>query len=362
MIFSFCARISLLRRRWRNGASWVAVEPNHRLQQFRRRAPRMAEMAGRASVTSAAPAAQRSARSVKRIWPLLLAAGLTSGCGSFRQPPLPQPAKTAAVLPAPAFDPAWVAKLRAADTIYFGLTKSATAPEQPIWKIVQLLQSGDQRLSFGWAEIAASQQPRLEQWKRQEIPTAQLLDELVRPERTALLRPAFRPDLGQTALGCARDLLGKIRDGTSLSPEEEAELPTGYQVRPGAFEDFADRVASSSRLRHYQIRHLFRAHLVAEETFADNIVRFHREQSDARLLVFLPNDALIDPREIADFAAQKMPSRQLILDRSQPLREAQPQLVYRNGESKTGLRALSRVEHLPYALAPFTRSWSTRML
>ncbi|MBA3961527.1 MAG: ChaN family lipoprotein [Chthoniobacterales bacterium] len=280
---------------------------------------------------------------MKRVWSLFLAAALTSGCGSFRQPPLPRPEKTAALPPPPEFDPAWAAKLRAAETIYFSLTKSSTAPEQPIWKIVQLLQGSGQRLAFGWAEIAATQQPRLEQWTRQEISTAQLLDELVRPERAALLRPAFRPDLGQAALGCARDLLGKIRDGTNLSPEEEAELPVGYQVRAEAFEDFSDRVASSPHLRHYQIHRLFRAHLVAEETIADSIVRFHREHSDARLLVFLPNDAMIDPREIADFAAQKMPLRQLILDRSQPLRETQPQLVQRSREGETSFSALSSV-------------------
>ncbi len=264
---------------------------------------------------------------MKHSWSLLLAAALTSGCGSFRQPPLPQAASSAATASAPSVDEVWAAKLRAADAIYFSLTKSATAAGQPIWQIVQGLQGSGQPVALGWAEVPATEQPLFEQWKRQEITAAQLVDQLVRPDRAALLRAALRPDLRQAALGCARDLLGKIRDGATLSAEEQAQLPTGFRPRPAAFENFVDRVTASARLRRYDMRHLYRVHLVAEQTIAENIVRFRREHAESKLLVFLPNDAMIDPREIADFAAQKMPLRQLILDRSQPLREAQPQLV-----------------------------------
>lgn len=265
---------------------------------------------------------------MKHSWSLLLAAALTSGCGSFRQPPLPRAASTTTATPAPTADEAWAAKLRSADAIYFSLTKSATAAGQPIWQIVQLLQGSGQPVALGWAEVPATQQPLLEQWKQKEITATQLLDQLVRPERAALLSGALRPDLGQAALGCPRELLGKIRDGETLSEEEQAQLPAGFRPRPEAFEDFADRVTTSARLRRYNIRRLYRAHLVAEGTIAENIVRFRREHAESKLLVFLPNDAMIDPREIADFAAQKMPLRQLILDRSQPLRETQPQLVW----------------------------------
>ena len=217
--------------------------------------------------------------------------------------------------------------LRAADAIYFSLTKSATAPGQPIWEIVQNLQNAGHPVALGWAELPAPEQPRLDAWQRSEITSDQLLGELVRPERAALVRPAFRPDLAQVALGAPRSLLGKIRDGTALTAEEEALLPQGFRTPPEALENFSDRVATSARLRRFNLRRLYRAHLIAEQTIAANVIRFHREHPASKLLVLLPNDTLIDPREVAAFVEQQMPLDQLILDRAPPLQTAQPQLV-----------------------------------
>ncbi len=263
----------------------------------------------------------------RRLGLLLFAALLTSGCGSFRAPPLPQASSTTAPSPAPESENTWTARVRAADAIYFSLTKSATTSGQPIWQVIQLLQASGQLVALGWAELSATEQPLLEQWQRGEAPATESLPRLLRPERAALLRQSARPDLAQVALGCPHDLLAKIRDGAALSAQEEAELPRDFRPAPEAFEDFADRVAASSRLRRYNLRRLFRAHLVAEQTIAENIVRYQRAHPEGKLLVLLPNDAMIEPREIAAFAAQKLPLKQFILDRAQPLHAVQPQLV-----------------------------------
>lgn len=292
---------------------------------------------------------------MKGSWSLLLVAVLTSGCGNFRQPPLPQAATTAGAAPVPNADEAWRARLRSADAIYFSLTKSATAAGQPIWQTVQLLQGSGQAVTLGWAEVPAAQQPLLERWKAQEITASELLTQLVRPERAALLSGTLRPDLGQAALGCSGKLLGKIRDGEPLSENEEAQLPTGFRPPRDAFENFADRVSMSAPLRRYNIRRLYRAHLVAEQAIADNIVRFRREHTVSKLLVLLPNDAMIDAREIADFTAQKMPLRQLILDRSPPLREMQPRLV------TCGRRGFKVVDRSPSAARDNRRFASPRL-
>jgi hypothetical protein len=245
----------------------------------------------------------------------------------MRQPALPEHAAATTASPAPPADDNWSSRLRSADAVYFSLTKSGLGDGALVWRVVQMMQTGRERVTLGWAEIPAAQQPLLEQWQRQEIPPGQSLDQLVRPERAGLLRQTLRPDLGQAALGCSRALLARIRDGKDLSAEDVAQLPTGCQVRPDAFDNFADRVGILPRLRRYDLRRLYRAHLVAEQTIAENIVRYRRDHAASKLLVFLPNDILIDPREIADFAGQKLPLRQLILDRTQPLRENPPQLL-----------------------------------
>ena len=259
-------------------------------------------------------------------WWLLLAVALTSGCGGIGKPALPKaPAGEAGAVRPP--DNAVTAQLRNANVIYLCLTKSATLDNQPAWQIIETIQQTGQRLTLGWTEIPVAEQPLLDRWQRQEISPEQLLGELVSPERAQLLRQAFRPDFVQVALGCPREILAKIRRGDALSAEERAALPQGFRPEPEAFETFLDRVTTSRRLRHDNVRRLYRAHLVAEQSIAQNIVRFVSDNPDAQLMVLLPNDLLIDPHEIATYAAQKMHLRQLILDRSQRLPGARPQIL-----------------------------------
>ena len=263
---------------------------------------------------------------MKRASILLLAVGLTSGCGHLGQAPLPQgAAATSAPATAPV-DQAWAKKLQQADAVYFSLTKSGTVEIEPARQIVALLQRSGARLALGWAEIPANQQPLFDQWQRQEISPAQLLERLVRPKHDSWLRQGLRPDLAQVALGASPVLLRKIRDGENLSAEESAQLPEGFQAQPEALENFAERVSGAPRLRRYNVRHLYRTHLIAEQTLAENIVRFRRDNAGTKLLVFLPNDILINVREVAAFVRQKLPLRQLILDRTEPLEE-RPQLL-----------------------------------
>lgn len=257
---------------------------------------------------------------------LLLAVALTSGCGTFSKPPLPRFALGEAPRPTPAIDP-WTIRLRATDVIYFGLTKETTTSDQPVWRMVEAWQNGGARVALGWTDLPAEQQPRLEQWRREEISTSQLLDQIAAPSRRDALRRVLRPDLRQLALGAPPGLLRKIRAGASLSAEESALLPNDYRTPPETLDDFADRVATSARLRRYDVARLYRAHLVAEQMIADNIVRFMHDNPGMKLLVFLPDDAMINPREVADFAAQKSSARQLILDHSGKLPAAHPQLL-----------------------------------
>lgn len=261
-------------------------------------------------------------------WWLLLAAALTSGCGSLGKPPLPRFAASESARSIPR-EEGWARELRKADVVYFGLTKSGAADDHPPWRIVEVWQRGGQRVALGWAEIPSVQQPLLEQWQRRELSAQQLLAQLAPPNEREWFRQALRPDLVQVALGAPRELLAKIRAGEALAEEERALLPKDLRPRPDAFDNFIDRVATSSRFRGDDFARLYRAHLLAEQMIAQNIVQFMRDNPGAKLLVFLPDDLMIDPREIADYAAQKISLRQMILDRSHPLPGARRQLLTR---------------------------------
>jgi hypothetical protein len=286
-------------------------------------------------------------------WWLLLAAALTSGCGSLSKPPLPKFATGEAPRPA-LVDEKWAASARRADVIYFGLTKRPAAESQPAWRIIDFLQHGGARVALGWSELPVAQQPLLDQWQRQVISTQQLIDQLGLPQHDDWMRRALRPDLVQVALGSPRELLHKIGAGQALSEEERALLPANYRPRPDSLENFADRISTSARLRRYNLARLYRAHLTAEQIIAENIVRFTHHNPDVKLLVFLPDDAMINPREVADYAAQKAPLRQMILDRAQQPPGERAQLLARR--SAKGGRFLTLGEISPSPQQALTRS------
>lgn len=256
------------------------------------------------------------------------------------KPPLPKFA-TGRAPPKATEDDQWSASVRRANVIYLGLTKGFATESEPAWRVVDALQRNGDRIALGWTELSTDQQPFFDQWQRQEISSQQLLDHLGAPDRSDRLRP----DLVQVALGSSRDLLRKIRAGDPLTTEERASLPKDYRLPANAFNEFADHVSTSARLRRYNVTHLYRAHLAAEQMIAENIVRFMRDNPAVKLLVFLPDDAMISPREVADYVAQKAPLRQMILDHAQTSPGERPRLLARrrgwlleviNGAPKSG--------------------------
>jgi hypothetical protein len=268
---------------------------------------------------------------MKRRW-LLLASALMSGCGTSGKPPLPRFAVSVAPRPAISEQTSAV-RLQQADLIYFGLTKRSATNSSTAWRVlIETLQGSGDRIALGWAELPATQQPLLDQWQRQEISAPELLDQLAVSSSDSWLRQALRPGLLQVALGAPKDLLHRIRAGETLSAEERALLPRDYQPpHREAYDDFADRVSTSPRLRRYRPSHLYRAHLAAEQIIAENIVRFTHEHPGTKLLVFLPDDIMVNPPEVAAYVAQKASLRQMILDRSPGPHDSRPQLLARRG-------------------------------
>jgi hypothetical protein len=272
-------------------------------------------------------------------WLLLPAAALASGCGSLAKPPLPKFALGPAPGP-PAAEDANAARLQSADVIYFGLTRKAES--DPAWQVVTTLQRGGRQVALGWSDLPVTQQPLLDRWAAQKISAPELLAQLDRPARTEF-RDALHSDLRQVALGPPSGLLRKIRAGDPISPNERAFLPQDYSSSPEGYDNFVDRVDTSPRLRRYNLAHLYRAHLAAEQIIAENIVRFRRDHPDIKLLVFLPDDIMIDPREVADYVAQKENVRQMILDRAGAQPKTRPQLL---AAARSG-RALQIVNRAP---------------
>jgi hypothetical protein len=286
-------------------------------------------------------------------WLLLPAAALTSGCGSLAKPPLPKFAHGPAPS-GPAAEEGNAVRLRTADLIYFGLTKNVDCA--PAWQVVKTLQRGGQQVALGWSDLPVTQQPLLDRWAAQEISAPALLAQLERPARPEF-RDALSSDLRQVALGAPPGLLRRIRAGDSISPNERALLPQDYRSNPAGYDNFVDRVAISPRLRRYSLPRLYRAHLAAEQMIAENIVRFRRDHREMKLLVFLPDDIMIDPREVADYVAQKVNVRQVILDRAGGQPKTRPQLL----AAVRSARALQIVDRAPETARDHRRLLAPRL-
>ncbi|MGI8889473.1 MAG: ChaN family lipoprotein [Chthoniobacterales bacterium] len=261
-------------------------------------------------------------------WWWLLAALVLSGCGSLRQPPLHKFAADEAPSSRPSggIDPA---SEQRADVIYLGLTNKTVPQTHPAWRLIATLQQGGARVALGWTDLPATEQTLLDQWQRQELSAQQLIDQLGAPERGEWMRRALRPELLQLALGSPRELLSKVRSGADLTTAERAQLPRGYRPRPEALDTFTDRVSTSPRLRRYNLEQLYRTHLLAEQMIAEHIVQFMMDHPGVKLLVFLPDDAMINAREIAEYVAQKTSLRQMLLDRVGGSDGERPQLLAR---------------------------------
>jgi hypothetical protein len=151
--------------------------------------------------------------------------------------------------------------------------------------------------------------------------------------------------------------LRKIRAGDSISPNERALLPHDYRSNPEGYDNFVDRISISPRLRRYNLPRLYRAHLAAEQMIAENIVRFRRDHREVKLLVFLPDDVMIDAREVADYVAQKEDARQMILDRAGAQPETRPPLL----AAARSARALQIVDRAPETACHHRRLLAPRL-
>ncbi len=253
-------------------------------------------------------------RSVK--WWLLLAAALTSGCGTPGKPPLPK----FAVGEAPRRRP----KTKSLDRDSSSRGRDLFWPNEKI--------RGGERAGLARRRGVATQRRARRAW----------LDRTFRRRSNRCLtngsgRKFPRNNCSTSsarrnaATGCAQRCVPiscksrSVRRGSFCAKSAPAKRsPTRNarscrritDPRPDAFDNFVDRVSTSARLRRYNVTHLYRAHLAAEQMIAENIVRFMHDNPTVKLLVFLPDDAMINPREVADYVAQKASLQQMILDRS----------------------------------------------
>ncbi len=262
---------------------------------------------------------------------LLLTVSLLLGaCGLFSsKPSLPKEAATASP---PDNADKWMLAVQHADIIYFPV--EAIGPEsgdQPSMKIVQALKNSGTPFSIAWQGIEHDRNvPGEPRWTY----TGRLRDRC----RTVLRQTI---DARHLFVGLPGAIRAKLQTGSVLDENERGLMPRGYRTPANGLEDFAEQLAAVRGLQEREIENLYRAHVVAEQFAAEEIVAYLREHPGEKLLVFARRRELDGDLGLPGFVAQKLKLRQINFE-LQYVRKAQPRLVSspRTGGSIGGIQVV----------------------
>lgn len=249
---------------------------------------------------------------------LLAAALLLNGCGLFSgKPSLPKQASSESPI-----DSAneWTLAVQRADIIYLPVEAiGSDSFDRPPAKIVQALKDDGTRFSIAWLGIEHDKSnpdtPNDPRWTY----AGRLRDRC----RTVLRETI---DARHLFLGLPGAIRAKLQRGAALSDNEKGLLPRGYRAPANGLEDFAEQLATVRGLQEREIENLYRAHVVAEQFAAEQIVSYMRERQGEKLLVFARRRELGGSIGLPAFVAQKLKLRQINFE-LQGSRKAQPRLV-----------------------------------
>jgi hypothetical protein len=246
---------------------------------------------------------------------LLTVSLLLGGCGLFSsKPSLPKQAGTASPLNNA---DKWTLAVQHADIIYFPVEAIGAEPfDQPPVKIVEALKNSGTPFSIAWQGIEHDRNaPSDPRWTY----TGRLRDRC-----RVILRQNI--DARHLFVGLPGAIRAKLQRGSVLDENERDSMPRGYRTPANGLEDFAEQLATVRGLQEPEIENLYRAHVLAGQFAAEQIVTYLREHPGEKLLVFARRRELGGELGVPAFVAQKVKVRQINfeLERS---RKAQPRLV-----------------------------------
>lgn len=302
---------------------------------------------------------RRFRAAVRCAWPALIVVQLllTPGCAFFfPKPALPKRGTIeAAAAPAPGDDfSGYVAR---ADVLYFPSERLGGGGAEACARLLENFRREGVRFTVAWDLIDAEQQPLLDEISAAESGRERLIERL-RLNGTArdrqhcrqLLRDA--PGIRYLALRFPDRVLEKLRIVNYSGAAENAELPQGFTVAPNDFELFTEQLPSVRALPERDLRGLYQAYLATEQFAADRIVDHLREAQGTKLLVFLHRRHLDPARGVPQFVAQKIKTRQVVVEPAGTDRTGADLITSGNG----GRRRARLGEVVDNAPAPF-RDW-----
>jgi aminopeptidase N len=253
----------------------------------------------------------------RRIVSPCLAVVLGLGGCAFRnhQPVLVEPAGGASN------DASLWKSITSADVVYIGEVHNNQRDHEYELQLVKNMLAYHFRIAVGWEMFARTNQPLLDKFDRHQISLEQLLDQTGFKKSWGVYSPVYAKILATTAangipniaLNATNRLVHRLAMGQTLNPAEQKQVPTGYKVRPGAFENFVNLLGDHPGMAAADLHRYFDAQNTWDQTMADSIVEFHRQNPETKIIVLTGRAHVQGGFGVPSYVAQKANLRQLVL-------------------------------------------------
>ena len=208
-----------------------------------------------------------------------------------------------------------------ADVVYIGEVHNDQRNHEYELEFVKSALAQSLRVAVGWEMFSRIDQPLLDEFDRRQISLGQLLDQsgfkkswgVYSPVYAKILATTVANDFPNIGLNATNTLVHHVAMGQTLSEDERRQVPTGYRVHPGAFENFVNLLGDHPGVAAPDLRRYFDAQNIWDQTMADSILEFHRKNPGTKLIVLTGRAHVQGGFGIPGYVTQKANLRQLVL-------------------------------------------------
>ena len=211
--------------------------------------------------------------------------------------------------------------ISSADVVYFGEVHNNQSNHEYELQLVKSMLAHHLRIAVGWEMFARNNQPLLDQFNRRQISLAQLLDQSGFRKSWGVYSPVYAKILATTSangvpnvgLNAENRLVHRVAMGQTLNQAEQSQIPAGYKVRPEAFDNFVNLLGDHPGMATADLHRYFAAQNIWDQTMADSIVEFHRQNPETKILVLAGRAHVQGGFGVPGYVPQKANLRQLVL-------------------------------------------------
>jgi uncharacterized iron-regulated protein len=211
-------------------------------------------------------------------------------------------------------------QLAPARIIYIGETHTSNSDHEYQLDVLKGLKARGVNFTVAWEMFDVSQQPVLDAWNAHHLTTEGMLEKTdfqphwgtysVMYEK--ILRWTQMEGIPSFALNAPGPLPHKLAQGIALTPEERAELPTGFRPLNGGYEHFAEQMAQAPHAGANP-ENFYKAQLLWDQTMASRIVEFINTHPDGKLVVLIGRGHVDGGFGVPAFVSQKTDAPQLVV-------------------------------------------------